>query len=332
MSVSTVFLWQTAAMLITQDDLDRYVPPKTAMSVKQASLFADDVKEAFLNPLTAQGHTLPWPKTHEKLRFRPGEVSLWMGINGHGKSMVTSQVMLDFLLQGAKVCIASFEMKPVATLKRMTRQSLGFDNPTESWIDDFHEFLKDRLWLYDQQGTVNPQELLKVISYCADVLGVQHFVVDSLMKCVKNDDDYNGQKELVDRLTSLARDHNIHIHLVHHSRKLADESQVPGKYDAKGTGGITDQVDQCFSVWRNKKKESRLARGEDDDGVDALIVCDKNRHGEWEGKIGLFFNKGGQFYGEHSSWRPHYSERIERLCQRSQSSSTNVVQFSAKSK
>lgn len=317
-------------MLITQDDIDRYVPPKTAMAVKQADLFLDEVKEAFLNPTETQGHTLPWPKTHENLRFRPQEVSLWMGINGHGKSMLTSHVMLDFLFQGAKVCIASFEMKPVATLRRMTRQALGFANPTEMFIERFHKFLEGRLWLYDQQGTVNPQELLKVIAYCADVLGIQHFVVDSLMKCVKNDDDYNGQKEMVDKLTAIARDHNIHIHLVHHSRKLADETQVPGKYDAKGTGGITDQVDQCFSVWRNKKKEQRVARGEEDDGVDALLVCDKNRHGEWEGRVGLFFNKEGQFYGEFEKWRPNYSERIDKICRQSQHSSMNVVPFSAK--
>ena len=319
-------------MLITQDEVDRYVPPKTALAIKSADLYADDVIEAFLNPIVAQGATLPWPKTHENIRFRPQEVSLWMGINGHGKSMMTSHVMLDILFQGETVCIASFEMKPVATLRRMTRQALGFANPTEAFIKQFHKFLDGRLWLYDQQGTVDGKELLKVIRYCADVKGINHFVVDSLMKTVKNEDDYNGQKMMVDELTSIARDHNIHIHLIHHSRKLADESQVPGKYDSKGSGSITDQVDQCFSVWRNKKKEARVARGEEDDGVDALLVCDKNRHGEWEGRIGLFFNSEGQFYGETESWRARYTDKIDRLCQQSPDSLTNVVQFSVKSK
>lgn len=319
-------------MLITQDEVDRYVPPKTALAIKSADLYADDVVEAFLNPTVAQGATLPWQRTHENIRFRPQEVSLWMGINGHGKSMMTSHVMLDILFQGETVCIASFEMKPVATLRRMTRQALGFASPTESFIKQFHKFLDGRLWLYDQQGTVDGKELLKVIRYCADVKGINHFVVDSLMKTVKNEDDYNGQKMMVDELTSIARDHNIHIHLIHHSRKLADETQVPGKYDSKGSGSITDQVDQCFSVWRNKKKEARVARGEEDDGVDALLVCDKNRHGEWEGRIGLYFNSEGQFYGETESWRPRYTDKIDKLCQQSPDSLTNVVNFSARSK
>lgn len=319
-------------MLITQDEVDRYVPPKTALAIKSADLYTDDVVEAFMNPTVTQGATLPWAKTHDNIRFRPQEVSLWMGINGHGKSMMTSHVMLDILFQGETVCIASFEMKPVATLRRMTRQALGFASPTESFIKQFHKFLDGRLWLYDQQGTVDGKELLKVIRYCADVKGINHFVVDSLMKTVKNEDDYNGQKMMVDELTSIARDHNIHIHLIHHSRKLADESQVPGKYDSKGSGSISDQCDQCFSIWRNKKKEARVARGEEDDGVDALLVCDKNRHGEWEGRIGLFFNSEGQFYGESESWRPRYTDKIDKLCQQSPDSLTNVVQFSAKSK
>jgi twinkle protein len=318
-------------MLITIKDLKNFELPQSAADVRDASTYVEDVKEAFLNPTIAQGHTLPWSKTQENIRFRPGEVSLFIGVNGHGKSMLTSQVMLDFLFQGATVCIASFEMKPSATLRRMTRQALGFANPTEQFIEQFHGWLQGKLWLYDQQGTVNPNELLKVIAYCASK-GIEHFVVDSLMKCVKNEDDYNGQKEFVDKVTAMARDFGIHIHLIHHSRKLADETQVPGKYDSKGSGSITDQVDQCFSIWRNKKKEQRVARGEEDDGVDALLVCDKNRHGEWEGRIGLFFDSEGQFYGETERWRANYTDRIDKQCLALPQSLTNVVNFSAKSK
>jgi len=319
-------------MLITQDDIDRYVPPKTAIAVKQADLFVDDVKDAFFSPESLHGATLPWPKTYDNIRFLPGTVTLWSGVNGHGKSMLSGHCALDLCFQNQKVAIASFEMKPAATLKRMTRQALGFSNPTEQFIDQFHEFLKGRLWIYDQQGTCDYKEVMKVIRYCADVLGIQHFFVDSLMKLCREEDNYNQQKAVVDELTSIARDHNICIHLIHHIRKLVDESQVPGKMDVKGSGAIVDQVDIALTVWRNKKKEARIARGEEDDGVDSLLVCDKNRHGEWEGRIGLFFNKDGQFYGEHDKWRPNYTDRIDKICRQSQSSLTNVVPFSAKSK
>lgn len=318
-------------MLITIKDLENFEVPHSAADVRDASTYVDAVKDAFLNPVVALGATLPWQKTHDNIRFRPGETTVWLGATGHGKSMLTSHVMLDFLFQGHKVCIASFEMKPYATLRRMTRQALGFENPTEMFIEQFHGWLRGKLWLYDQQGTVNTNELLKVIAFCA-TKGIDHFVVDSLMKTVRAEDDYNGQKEFMDRVTSMARDFGIHIHVIHHSRKLPDENQVPTRYDSKGSGSVMDQTDQALSIWRNKPKEYRIARGEADDGVDAILVCDKNRHGEWEGRVGLFFNKQGQFYGEHEGWRPRYTERIDKQCQQSQDSLTNVVKFSAKSK
>ncbi len=35
-----------------------------------------------------------------------------------------------------------------------------------------------------------------------------------------------------------------------------DEETQPNKFDIKGTGAITDLVDNVFIVWRNKKKEN----------------------------------------------------------------------------
>ena len=100
-----------------------------------------------------------------------------------------------------------------------------------------------------------------MVRYCAKERGITHFFVDSLMKCVSGEDDYNGQKLFVDELTAIARDHGIHIHLVHHIRKPSDESHKPSKYDYKGSGSITDQVDNVISVWRNKAKEKKRDEG-----------------------------------------------------------------------
>ena len=75
--------------------------------------------------------------------------------------------------------------------------------------------------------------------------------------------------------------------------KKQDESHKPNKYDYKGTGAITDQVDNVISVWRNKVKEKKREAGARDysvDDPDALLICDKQRNGEWEGNIGLWFH------------------------------------------
>ncbi|MDS1141729.1 AAA family ATPase [Pusillimonas sp. SM2304] len=259
------------------------------------------------------GARLPWAKTHDMIRFRGGEMSLWQGMNGHGKSQLVGQVMTGFSAQDEPSCIASFEMKPLANLKRMLRQVAMTATPSESAADRFVKWLDKRMWFYDQMGSVRPEMVYAVIRYCAEQLRVKHFMVDSLMKCVQGEDDYNGQKAFVDQLTSLARDYNIHIHLVHHVRKSENEDRPPGKYDAKGTGAIADLVDNFLTVWRNKPKERAVeielrknnCVSEDTAAKpDSMIICDKQRHGDWEGRINLWFNRPSLQYTGDRSGRP----------------------------
>ena len=116
------------------------------------------------------------------------------------------------------------------------------------------------------------------------------------MKCVADEDDYNGQKRMVDELTAIARDYSIHLHLVHHIKKPANEDHKPTKYDYKGSGSITDQVDNVISVWRNKPKERDREAGKMviETEPDCLLICDKQRNGDWEGQIGLWFHRDSQ--------------------------------------
>lgn len=258
----------------------------------------------WMNPLIAEfaegrdhGATLPWSKTHHTIRLRSGEVSLWSGINGHGKSMMTTHVALDLVAQNERTVIASLEMAPIKTLKRMARQAIGSAHPAETALVEFVGWLARRLWLYDQHGRADPVFILKVIRYAALEVKAKHFFLDSLMMVTKGEEDYDGQKDFVTELCAIAHDTGIHIHLVHHTRKLKDETEIPGKFDAKGSGSITDQVDNVFTVWRNKKKESDRQAGQvDESKPDAVLVCDKNRHGEWEGLIKLWFTPGALSY------------------------------------
>lgn len=302
------------AEMITADDIDFSLYEKETevrQKIKPAAMYVQELIERIKSPVKQKRNVMPWRKTHAQFQFRPGEVTIWGGANGQGKSLVTGQVALSLCSQFEKVCIASFEMKPMKTLERMGRQWSG-ENPdhpvfrgheeaTNRLIDvyeQFRDWTTGKLWLYDQQGTVTASQVAAVARYCAKEKGITHFFIDSLMKCVADEDDYNGQKRLVDELTAIARDHAMHIHLVHHIRKPAKEGDQPSKYDYKGTGAITDQVDNVISVWRNKVKEKQREDGKmvSDQEPDALLICDKQRHGEWEGKIGLWFHRDSMQY------------------------------------
>lgn len=300
--------------VLTPDDIDfrAYEQETEAKArVKPAREYVAELIERLGRPRVVTGLPLPWAKSRSVFRFRPGEVTLWAGVNGHGKSLMTGMVALDMVASAQRVCIASFEMKPHATLDRMLRQWCQYpvqdfeSHPNgiaeaREWFEQFGAVADKRLWFYDQQGTVQSRQMLAVARYCAKELGIQHLFIDSLMKCVRGTDDYNAQKDFVDELTSIARDYGCHIHLVHHIRKLENELKKPDKTDVKGAGEITDQVDNVLLVWRNKSDPNARKPGE----ADAALICCKQRHGEWEGGINLWFHPASQQFVEASDADP----------------------------
>lgn len=279
--------------------------------VKSAAIYVQANIDRALAPVAAKHHVTPWGKVAGRLHFRPGEVTVWGGENGAGKSLVTGQTALSLCGQDARVCIASFEMKPAKTVERMGRQwthaslydpaIMGNDRERRILLDRYDEFkhwTNNRLWLYDQQGTVKPNRVFAVARYAARELRVNHIFIDNLAKCVKGEDDFNGQKEFMDEVCAIARDEDIHIHIVHHVKKPATPNGKPDKYAFKGSGSITDQPDNVIAVWRNRAKERTGIKSVTD--PDTVLIVDKQRNGEWEGEISLWYHHHSQqFLGSH---------------------------------
>lgn len=278
--------------------------------LKTASEFHDATMAEFYAPPEAQGICLPWEKTWEKVRVREGEISIWNGINGHGKSLMLGQVVVGTVWQGQRWCIASMEMSPPRLLARMYRQSAATNQPTYEHGEKIRDYFLDMLWIFNIRGTTKGEKILEVFEYAYRRYGITQFLVDSLAKCGYNEDDYNGQKAFVDRLMEFAAEFNVHVHLVVHSRKGENEDTPPNKMDVKGSGAITDMVDNVFIVWRNKPKEDALASGDNQkiakygNEADCLLCCPKQRNGEWEGKFSLWFDKASLQYLESSNGRP----------------------------
>jgi len=287
--------------ILHDEDYARFVGVQESQFILKASDLTSKLKDRISLGVDGFGDQLPWERTHTQIRFRPGEVSVWAGINGHGKSLVLGQAML-WMLPDTKVLIASMEMKPEATMERMVKQASGGPEPTFRFIDTFMTWTDDRLWIYDQLDTVESERILGMIHYAAVELQVKHIVIDSLMKCGIGTDNYNGQKEFVDALCFAAKRHDIHVHLVHHMRKRDKEESMPDKFDVRGASEIVDLVDNLIIVHRNKKKERMLEAGENvsDTFPDAVLGIAKQRHGEWEGRIALWFHKGSQQYTARS--------------------------------
>ena len=294
-------------------DLARTLDPE---ELKSASEFVDQVIDEFYPAPSAHiGYDPPWEKTQGKILFRPDELSVWTGINGHGKSQFLGHIILHAMKQGARVCIASLELKPKRLLMRLTRQAGALAEPTAEYIRAIHEWYEDKLWLFDLVGTAKSKRLLEVFLYARQRYNIDVLVIDSFMKLDIAEDDYKAQKALIEQLCDFKNQHGCHIHIVVHPRKGADELRPPGKLDNKGTGAISDLADNCFTVWRNKYKEELLQcqasgielKPKELDylkGADCKWCCDKQRNGDCEGKFGFWFHSGSLQYLSRPDQKP----------------------------
>jgi twinkle protein len=245
--------------------------------------YFDEIEDFVENGETMKGAKLPFVKLNDLFGFRGGEVTLWSGYNGHKKSMLLGYAVIEILRQGEKACIASLEMKPISTITRMTRQYCKTAKANYDDYANFMSFTARNLYIFNHLGGINKERLYGIITYAAKELGVKHFVIDSLMRVIAGEDNYNEQKDFVVELCNIAQKQNCHIHLVHHTKKgTRGEGTPSGRYDAKGSGAISDNVHNSLIVWANKDNA--------EDMPDVILKCDKQREGEWEGILALNFD------------------------------------------
>lgn len=270
--------------VLSDDDLQRFVDPTSLVTQISDVLHARGARE---------GVPLPWVGLESRVRFKPGKLSLWAGINFHGKTAMLKLLALHLVRSGQKVCIASLEESPEETMADAVRMAIPDTDVRESddWIDVVCGFVSGKFWLYNQTRMMDTQRVLALIAYAAKEKGCTHFILDSLMRTGIAQDDYEGQRVFVNHLTNYGRQLGIHIHLVHHIVKV-DESAVPGRDAIRGSGAITDQADHVFIVWRDVKEVKEF------DAPDGLLVVAKNRGmrpSNWIGKIQLHMHESGQF-------------------------------------
>lgn len=276
-------------MLPENIDLSAFMDDEKTHRVKDAWQYREKLRELILGKGEA-GLSMPWGGFHGNFEFRPAEMTIWTGYKGHGKSAVISQVLEHFMDKfGQKVFIISPEFPAHRVLYRLLIQSLKQKTPCSETLDAWLSAVKEQLWLYDQQSSLDPKDIPALCKYAINKLGVKHILIDSLMKCGIAPDDYGAQKRLVDLVQQVAHKSDAHIHLVAHARKGKSDGEIGGLHDVKGASEIADMAENVIIVWRNKEKE---LGGSDVTAPDAIVKVEAQRNGEgWIGKVPLFYNK-----------------------------------------
>jgi len=183
----------TVSQSVITDYYEKEEYAHAEFKVKDTSVFTDDVLRYF-NTEIHSGKTLGFIKTEDSFRVRPSELTVLTGVSGHGKSLWLSQVILSLMSQGTKCLLSSLEMRPVLSIARMIQQTLGSPEPTDEYIEKFCERAKDKLYIYDQTGSTSSEDMIATLYWGKHVLGVDVFVIDSLMKMSDiSEDNYEKQ-------------------------------------------------------------------------------------------------------------------------------------------
>lgn len=241
-----------------------------------------------------------------------GQVSIVSGINGSGKSSWLNQVALDVIMQGYGVGIFSGELTDWRLMNWLYLQGAGKFNVTTGKDKDGNEFyyvkddikdqiddwLDEKLYIYDNNSGVdidtvgrNVQKLL------IEKTNVKLVIIDNLMSMdiqKSGADKYEAQKQVILKLTTLAKMLNVHIVFVCHPTKVKDFIR---KEDISGSSDLANAVDNIFLVHRvtqDFKKRSMDFFGWTDTHpiytYDNVIEIAKNRElGSIEKLCGMYF-------------------------------------------
>jgi twinkle protein len=274
--------------------------------LRSATLYTEEVVQKFY-PNSDEVLGIPMPfeelRRDDRYRTRLGELTIWLGMTGQGKTECLNWVYANLLARNTLCCIASFEMPGPAELARLVRQITGMKKPSENHVRQVMAWFAERLWIYDKVGKANPDSIIEIFTYARRRYGIQHFVLDSMMRCGIREDDYAGQAEFTYRLATLCLDEWMHIDFVVHSRKRDSDRKIIDTQDVKGSGDIANQAHNVFVVSRNKKKEMEAFR--DPIAWDAKLRLEKQREGDgWLGEIELWFDSNSKQFLDSNSAQP----------------------------
>lgn len=254
--------------------------------------------------------------------FYMGEVSVWTGKTGQGKSTFVNQMVCEAVNQNFPVCLYSGELINSQLQNWLNIQLAGEDNITEL-IDEktgkvsygitqllatqIQEWYRDKLFIYNNEfemESVNHASIVDIFKQAYKKYGCRVFVVDNLMSArfinKSKEDYYTQQSCFVGELVAFAKSNNVHVHIIAHPKKTINENL--DNEDISGTMDIANRVDNVFVISKTDKEKHP------DMQEDGKFIIRKNRSdGINNCAFNLYFNtKSRRFRTQKNEYDKKY--------------------------
>ncbi|HJC22018.1 MAG TPA: AAA family ATPase [Candidatus Butyricicoccus avicola] len=231
-----------------------------------------------------------------------GDLNVWTGRRGEGKSTVLTQIALEAIEQGYNVCVYSGEIPADRFKYGLYLQAAGsthvcdYDDREAGRVTQYvpktemqriDRWLSGRFWLYDNRISEadEAESVLKVFEKAYRRYDCRVFMVDNLMTvraCKREIDFYQAQADFCIRLRKFAERLGVIVHLVVHPRKTGGKA-VTDNDEIGGLSTITNIACACFIMHRTDEDEAR------EYDCDATLSCTKNRAYGQLGNVALRF-------------------------------------------
>lgn len=201
--------------------------------------------------------------------FCGGQLSIWTGRRGEGKSTLLGQLLIEAINQNRCVCVYSGELPAKSfkrsiviqiagpsNLKKVPDQMTGRYEYEPADMDAIDAWIEGRFFITDirQEKAHNEDYILSLFEYAYRRYGCSIFVVDNIMTAELKGERELGhlgaQKEFVRRLSVFAKSKDVHVHMVAHPRKAGNSALSAD--DIAGANEIGNLADKLFSVERQE--------------------------------------------------------------------------------
>jgi twinkle protein len=289
--------------------------------VVSAADFEKQFMEEWFEKHLETGLQVPWGFPQFKIRH--GEMTLWTGIEKSGKTTVLGFLIMALLFQGERALVASYEIKPSKTLKKLSRQAFGdliydrdflercktpdekanYDASARTDARDTLQWLAKSLWLYNHTGIGNWRELGDDIRFARRRFGIRQFVIDNFMRLGITKDDYAQQADAITFFASLAMDLDVHIHVVIHQNKSeGKKGGASGKRTVSGAFEIIANAHNIVEVQRDEVKGEQMSELFEELKIEKISKTEFNeRKGQLDLKPDGKFILHAQRDGEHQN-------------------------------
>lgn len=261
------------------------------------------------------GPPMPWSLFNDVWGWRAGELTLLAGPNNSGKSSLMSFMALHFSQYG-KVGMMSLEEPFEEQVRRLLQQAWGESEPSRSKFERLCDFTQDRVYHYQHHGMVQAPRVYG----CLEAFrkrGCDLVIIDNLQKCGVTE-DLDQQRDFINNVIGLATAMQLHVVVVHHTRKRgAGFSGRISSDDVRGSGAITDMAINTLLVDRDFDRAAALSKklrgdfltpDEQDlleSGCDITLWIQKQKFGtRWNGPIRLWTDKGMTYKTEERGNAP----------------------------